>query len=115
MILNTLFGEKSTLKIIDFGKNTYQYEIDLKFDFISPEAVRRIVEDLYVSKRQFTAVSKDASTNQTALTKGEGTPDSPVFQLRIAPDKILIWAGWYVPYEKWQQWRTSVFTDLETL
>lgn len=103
------------MKIIDFGKNTYQYEIDFRFDFISPEVVRRIVEDLHLSKGRFTAVSKDPSTNQTALTQGDGTPESPVYQLRIAPDKILIWAGWHVTYEKWQQWRTSLFTDLQRL
>lgn len=103
------------MKIIDFGKNTYQYEIDFKFDCISPATIRRIVEALYISKNRFSAVSKDATTNQTVLTQGQGTPEFPVFELRIRGDKILLWTGWYVSYEKWQQWRSSIFEELQLL
>jgi hypothetical protein len=101
------------LKIIDFGKNTYQYEIDFRFDYITPSIIRRIVDDLYISKNRFSAVSKDASTNHTVLTQGQGSQESPVYELRIRGDKILLWTGWYVPYEKWQQWRSSIFEELQ--
>jgi len=100
------------LKIIDFGKNTYQYEIDFKFDCISPEIVRKIVENLHIVKKQFSAVAKDAATNQTALTQGQGTGESPFYQLRVGSDKILMWVGWYVSYEKWLQWRSSILSEL---
>jgi hypothetical protein len=103
------------LKVIDFGKNNYQCEIDFKFDCISPETVKQIVENLHISKRRFSAVSKDAAANQTILTQGTGNSDSPFFQVKIGPDKIIVWTGWHTPYEKWQQWRTSVFADLQML
>ena len=108
-------GVKTILKIIDFGKNTYQYEIDFRFDCISTATVRRIVDNLLISKKRFSVVAKEESTNQTVLTEGQGTPQSPVFQVKIGLDKILLWTGWNVPYEKWQQWRSSVFADLQVL
>jgi hypothetical protein len=72
-----------------------------------------MVERLYISENRFSAVSKDPSTNQTVLTQGQGTRELPVFELRIRGDQILLWAGWYVPYEKWQQWRSSIFEELQ--
>ena len=103
------------MKVFDFGKNTYQYEIDFKFDCISTECVKQIVENLHISKKLFSAVSKEAGTNYTQLTEGQGTPQSPVFQVKIGLDRIVIWAGWHVSYEKWQQKRASIIDALQIL
>ena len=100
------------MKIIDFGRNTYQHEIGFKFDCISPELVRDVVREMLVSKKQFSTVAKEGSTNQTYLTRGEGTESSPLFQVRIGSDKIVLWAGWYVPFEKWQEWRNAILLQL---
>lgn len=100
------------MKIFDFGKNTYQYSINFKFDCLSHELLRGLVQDFLFKRKYFSNVSKDQSANQTVLTKGEGTHESPLFQLKIGADTIILWAGWHVSYEEWQQWRTLLLSDI---
>ena len=98
--------------MIDFDRNTYQYEIAFKFDCISPDLVAEIVRQVVFLKKMFSFVTKDAQSNQTVLSVGQGTDESPAFQLRIGPDKVLAWAGWFVSLQKWQDWRNGILSEL---
>jgi hypothetical protein len=63
-------------------------------------------------KKMFSFVTKDAQSNQTVLSVGQGTVESPALQLRIGPDKVLLWAGWFVSLQKWQDWRNGLLSEL---
>ena len=100
------------MKTVDFNKNTFQYEITFKFDCVSVDILRSAIDDLVLKRRLYASVSKDAATNQTILSKGNGTKDDPFLQLKFARDRIDLWAGFHVPYEAWQQWRQSMLTEV---
>lgn len=103
------------LKIIDFGKNTYQYGIQFKFDCIQLDITTHLVEDFLIKKRHFSNVSKDANTNQTILARGDGTQKEPFYNLRVGKDVVILWAGWHVPYDKWIHWRNSISSEVTEL
>ena len=93
------------MNVIDFDRNTYQYQIDLRFDCISTELVNDLVTRLLFQEKKFSSVSKEQGTGNTTLLSGLGTKASPLLQTKMSSDKINLWAGWYVSYEDWQRWR----------
>jgi len=90
--------------MIYFEKNTYQYEIAFRFDCISAQLVTAIAVDGVVSSKHFAMVFKDGATNQTVMSIGDGTEASPIFQMRMASDRIILWGGWFVTLKRWQDW-----------
>lgn len=103
------------MRILDFGKNTYQYEISFKFDCFSPERIGNLVKDLLVTKKSFSTVGKEQGTGLTVLTLGDGTESAPFFQLKVGADKVVLWAGWYATYEQWRRWRDSLLSETTAL
>ena len=96
----------------DFGRNTHQLQINFRFDYLSLGQTQELVRYALIEKRQFKSVGKDDNTNETVLTVGDGTPDDPLFQLRLLPNRIVLWVGWGVSYERWQAWRSTWIENL---
>jgi hypothetical protein len=95
------------LKVIDFGGNTYQYRIDFKLDTLSTEDVKDLAKLLVVDKAVFEAIQEDEDTGDTVFARGAGTKEAPIYQLRTDYESVVLWTGWFVSYEDWQQWRTA--------
>jgi hypothetical protein len=98
--------------MFDFGKNTYQYEVGFKFDCISTQMVTDITLNTVPVGKHFGSVSKDPATNHTVLSTGEGSEASPLFQLRLGSDKIILWGGWHVPLPIFQDWCGKLLVEL---
>ncbi len=95
-----------------FGKNTYQFTVDFKFGCIGPELITGVVNDSLVKGREFSAVGENAETGETVLSKGDGTEKAPLFQVKMTRNQLALWAGWFVRYEQWQQWRDDLLPKL---
>ncbi len=89
--------------MVNFGKNTYQYEIVYKFDCLSIEFVNELARHFVGPKKRFSMISKDAGNNHTIMSTGAGTEVSPLFQLRIGADRLIFWGGWFVSLDQWHQ------------
>jgi len=103
------------LKLIDFGGNTYQYRIDFKLETLSTGELRDLAKQLIVDKAVFEAVQEDEDTGDTIFARGTGTREAPIYQLRTDYASVVLWTGWFVSYEDWQQWRTARLKDVAAL
>lgn len=99
------------MNVIDFGKNTYQSEIILKFDCISPDFILLVARS-FASRTPGWLFGKDPQTGQSLVYIGDGSPKNPFFQIRLSADKIAVWAGWYVSYGTWTEWRGNILKEL---
>ena len=104
--------ESVDLKIADFGKNTFQHQVDFKFECLDRRSILQIASRLVVQHKRFELVAKDQATGQTFLTHGSGTKDSPYFRLRMGPNQVILWGGWYIPFDEWQQWTISLLPQV---
>ncbi len=95
------------MKLIDFGGNTYQYRIDFRLETLSTRDVRDLAKQLVVDKAVFESVHEDEDTGDIIFARGAGTKEAPVYQLRTDYTSVVLWTGWFVSYENWQQWRTE--------
>lgn len=101
------------MSIIDFGKNTYQFDAQFRFNVLDANLIRGIVDELMLAKKYFSAVSAGDDTGDTILSVGDGTPESPFFQLHLSPNQLRLWGGWHNPYDGWQDWRSHMIATLE--
>jgi hypothetical protein len=99
------------LKVFDFQKNTYQFEINFRLDCLSTNTILGVVEHL-IKRKVFSSVLKGEAGSQAVLRVGEGVEKSPYFQLTVGRGVILLSAGWYVSYERWQKWRNDMLTEV---
>ena len=100
------------MKLIDFGGNTYQYRIDFKLETLSTGDVRDLAKQLVVDKAVFEGVQEDEDTGDIIFVRGAGTKEAPIHQLRTDYASVVLWTGWFVSYEDWQQWRTARLTEV---
>lgn len=103
------------MNIVDFGKNTYQHQIDFRFDCLTGDVTRRLVEHFLVRSKRFQSVSKPSGQGETLLATGSGKPDSPIFQLKLSPSQAILWGGWYTHFDTWTDSSKSVLSELSEL
>lgn len=102
------------MKVVDFGKNTFQCEIALRFDCLSPDFFVIVARSFASKINERWYVGKEPQIGLT-LTTGIGTSESPFYQIKFNADRVLLWAGWNVSYDAWQQWRLRAIDDLTML
>jgi hypothetical protein len=103
------------LTIFDFEKNTNQCGLVFKFDLLGADTIRNLVEHFLQKQKLFTSVGKVEGTPHVVLTKGDGTKQSPYFQLRIASNEVALWTGWYVSHREWREWRDAILSEIGPL
>ncbi len=96
------------MKILDFGRNAYQFSLFFKFPCVSDQRVKEILLRLAGESKAFQSVSKGEPPNLLTLSAGEGNESAPLFQLKVGTDSLTLFAGWFVSYEKWMKWRDSL-------
>jgi len=96
------------LKIIDFDRNAYQLGIFLKFPYISGDKVAETVQQLVGERKIFRSVLKGEGQAPLTLSVGEGTQAAPLFQMKIGPDTLSLFGGWFVVHDDWVKWRNSL-------
>lgn len=101
------------MNIVDFGKNTYQFQAQFRFNILDTNLIRGIVDELLLAKKYFSTVSTDGDTDDTTLNVGDGTPQHPFLHLRLSPNRLLLWGGWHHSYDSWQSWRSDMIATLE--
>jgi hypothetical protein len=100
--------------IVDFGKNTFLLEVAFKLDALSSSDIFTVVNEFVVRSTAFTDISKNAETGETVLSQGTGEADTPYLQLRLKPDKMVVWAGWHTGFDRWRELRAALLTLLAT-
>jgi len=100
------------LKVFDFGGNTYQYRIDFTLETLSTADVRDLAKHLVIDKAVFETIQEDEDSGDTIFARGAGTREAPIYQLRTDYASVVLWTGWFVSYEDWQQWRTARLTEV---
>ena len=100
------------MKIIDFGKNAYQFNIFLKFPWISGENVTEIIQQLVGERKIFRSVLKTDVQSPLTFSVGEGTEAAPLLQLKVASDSLSIFSGWFVSYDDWMRKRDLLLPTL---
>jgi hypothetical protein len=103
------------LKILDFGRNAYQFNVFLKFPSISGERATETLQALVGERKVFRFVLKGETATPLVLSVGEGTESAPLFQLKIGTDTLSLFAGWFVSYDNWARWRDSLIPVLAQL
>lgn len=101
------------MSIVDFGRNTYQFQAQFRFNVLDANLIRGIVDEVLLAKKYFSTVSADGDTDDTTLNVGDGSPQHPFFHLRISPNRLLLWGGWHNSYDTWQSWRSDMIATLE--